>query len=91
MNVFDYKLPQMVTCRRLGVRWPSGRALDSRAIDRGFDTYLCYIVSLSKDTFCDVQLFAYAKTKTQISCTLTVRNSQQLSHLDYFLPVFGLF
>ena len=32
-------------------RWPSGRASDSGAIGRGFDTYLRRIVSLSKDTF----------------------------------------
>ena len=32
-------------------RWPSGRASDSGARGRGFDTYLRRVVSLSKDTF----------------------------------------
>ena len=31
--------------------WPSGRVSDSGARGRGFDTYLCHVVSLSKDTF----------------------------------------
>ena len=34
-----------------GARWFSGRATDSGARGRGFDTYLRRIVSLSKDTF----------------------------------------
>ena len=34
-----------------GARWPSGRASDSGASGRGFDTYLRRVVSLSKDTF----------------------------------------
>ena len=34
-----------------GARWPSGRASDSGARGRGFDTYLRRVVSLSKDTF----------------------------------------
>ena len=34
-----------------GALWPSGRASDSRARGRRFDTYLCRVVSLSKDTF----------------------------------------
>ena len=34
-----------------GARWPCGRASDSRARGRGFDTYLRRVVSLSKDTF----------------------------------------
>ena len=34
-----------------GVRWPSGRASDSGARGRGFDTYLLRVVSLWKDTF----------------------------------------
>ena len=34
-----------------GARWPSGRASDSGARGRGFDTYLLCVVSLSKDTF----------------------------------------
>ena len=33
----------------MGAWWPSGRALDSRARCRSFDTYLHHIVSLSKD------------------------------------------
>ena len=32
-------------------RWPGGRASDSRARGQEFDTYLCRVVSLSKDTF----------------------------------------
>ena len=34
-----------------GARWPCGRASDSGARGKGFDTYLCRVVSLSKDTF----------------------------------------
>ena len=34
-----------------GARWPSGRASDFGARDRGFDTYLRRVVSLRKDTF----------------------------------------
>ena len=35
----------------MGVRWPSGRAPDSGAKGRGFNTYLGRVVFLSKDTF----------------------------------------
>ena len=37
---------------RNGRAWlPSGRASDSGATGPGFDTYLCRVVSLNKDTF----------------------------------------
>ena len=34
-----------------GAPWLSGRVSDSGARGQGFDTYLCRVVSLSKDTF----------------------------------------
>ena len=34
-----------------GVQWPSGRASDSGARGRGFETYLCRVVSLSKTLY----------------------------------------
>ena len=37
--------------RYLGAQWPSGRVSDSGVRGWGFDTYLCHVVSLSKDTF----------------------------------------
>ena len=41
------KAPNMIW----GAQWPSGRASDSGARGRGFDTYLRCVASLSKDTF----------------------------------------
>ena len=48
-NNLDTELNQENNLR--GARLPSGRASDSGARGRRFDTYLRRVVSLSKDTF----------------------------------------
>ena len=82
------------TQRQGGARWLSGRASDSRARGRGFETYLRRVLSLSKTLFSPKVLVIHRKrwlrpdmTEKLLTGTLILNTNKKNLSVNEQLPV----
>ena len=62
LDEFDFRRDQTTHFGAGGARWLSGRVSDSGARGRGFETYRCRVVSLSKTLYSPKVLVNYPES-----------------------------